>query len=122
MIIDWFGLEGTFRVIQFQPPAVKGPFQLDQVAQTPSNLTLSTSRDGIIDKWVIPLSYVCNKVMILAVVKLKLQNHKKKNKISKKFNINLKFSGVVILTGTRSYKTMVIVFEAHCIFFAETSR
>lgn len=60
--------------------------------------------------------------MILAIVKLKLQNHKKKNKISKKFNINLKFSGVVILTSTRSYKTMVIVFEAHCIFFAETSR
>lgn len=39
-----------------------------------------------------------------------------------RFDTNLKFSGVVPLTSTRSDKTAVIVFKAHCISFADTLR
>ena len=35
-IIEWFGLEGTIKIIQFQPPHYRqGHLPLDQVAQSP---------------------------------------------------------------------------------------
>ena len=49
--IEWLGLEGTPRIIKFQPLCHRQGYQppgllLDQVAQGPSNLVLNTSRDG----------------------------------------------------------------------------
>jgi len=35
-IIEWFGLEGTFKIVLFQPPCYRqGHLPLDQVAQSP---------------------------------------------------------------------------------------
>jgi len=45
--VKCFGLEGTFRGHLAQHPcSEQGHLQLDQVAQSPSNLTLNVSRDG----------------------------------------------------------------------------
>ena len=50
-MIEWLGLEGTPRIIMFQPPHLRKRCQLlrhilDQVAQGPPSLALNTSRDG----------------------------------------------------------------------------
>jgi len=46
-IIEWLGLEGTSKIIQFQPPAM-GSIANHQIwlLRAPSNLALSASRDG----------------------------------------------------------------------------
>jgi len=46
-IIKWLELEGTLRIIKFQPPAAgrAASHQLT-LPRAPSNLALSTSRDG----------------------------------------------------------------------------
>ena len=51
-LIEWLGLEGTSRIIRFQPPCHRQGWQpldqvLDQAAQGPSNLALSLQRWGI---------------------------------------------------------------------------
>ena len=50
-IIEWLGLEGTSRVIKFQPPCHRQGCQsldqvLDQIAWAPPDLALNTSRNG----------------------------------------------------------------------------
>lgn len=46
-IIEWFDLEGTFEIIQFQPPSCRqGHFFLDQVALSPSECSLECFQDG----------------------------------------------------------------------------
>lgn len=44
-IIEWFGLEGTSKTIQFQPPATGTSHQL-RLPRVTSSLAWSTSRDG----------------------------------------------------------------------------
>jgi len=46
-ITEWLELEGTLKLIQFQPPAVgrAGPRQL-RLPRAPSNLALNSSRGG----------------------------------------------------------------------------
>jgi len=47
-IIECFGLERTFRAHIAQPPcSEQGHLQLDQVAQSPIQLPLNVSRDGV---------------------------------------------------------------------------
>jgi len=47
-IIKQFGLEGTFKGHRVQPPCnEQGHLQLDQVAQSPSKLTLNVASDGV---------------------------------------------------------------------------
>jgi len=45
-IIEWFGLEGTLKPIQFWPLPCAGCPPPAKAAQGPSNLALSTFRDG----------------------------------------------------------------------------
>ena len=45
-ITEWFGLEGALKPIQFQLTAMGWLSPPAQAAQGPSNLALSTSRDG----------------------------------------------------------------------------
>jgi len=46
-IIEWFGLEGTLKIIWFQPPCdEQGHLPLDQVAQSSIQLALNTAREG----------------------------------------------------------------------------
>ena len=46
-IIEWHGLEGTLKITQFQPPCHgQGCPPPVQLPRAPSNLALSTSRDG----------------------------------------------------------------------------
>jgi len=43
-IIEWFGLEGTLKIILFQPPCHgQGPLPPDQGAQSPVQTGLETS-------------------------------------------------------------------------------
>jgi len=45
--MDWFGLEGTLQTISFQPLTMgTDPFHQTRVLQAPSNLALSTAREG----------------------------------------------------------------------------
>ena len=45
--MEWLGLEGTLKTIQFQPPAM-GRIATHQIRlpRAPSSLALSTSKDG----------------------------------------------------------------------------
>jgi len=46
-IIEWFGLEGTFKGHLVQPPAVsRDIFNWIRLLRAPSNLALNVSRDG----------------------------------------------------------------------------
>ena len=46
-IIEWFGLEGTLQLIQFQPHAMgRDPFHQPRVLRAPSNLALNPAREG----------------------------------------------------------------------------
>ncbi|PKU29536.1 zinc finger ccch domain-containing protein 11a [Limosa lapponica baueri] len=46
-ITEWFGLEGTLKIIQFQPPALgRDTSHHTRVVKAPSNLALNPSRDG----------------------------------------------------------------------------
>ena len=46
-IIEWFRLEGTFEIIQFQPPCYRqGHFPLDQVVQSPIQPGLQCFQEG----------------------------------------------------------------------------
>ena len=46
-IIECFGLEGTLRIIWFHPPAIsRDIFPQPRVLRAPSNLALSTAREG----------------------------------------------------------------------------
>ena len=45
--IEWFGLQGTSKVIQFQPPTMaRDTFHQTRLLRAPSNLALNTSREG----------------------------------------------------------------------------
>ena len=45
--IEWFGLEGTLKIIWFQPPAMgRDTFHQPRLLRAPSNLALSTAREG----------------------------------------------------------------------------
>jgi len=46
-ITEWFGLEGTLKLISFQPPAMgRDPFHQPRVLKAPSNLALNPAREG----------------------------------------------------------------------------
>ena len=46
-IMEWFGSEGTFKIIQFQSPCYRqGHFSLDQVAQSPIQPGLERLQGG----------------------------------------------------------------------------
>jgi len=46
-ITEWFGLEGTFKIISFQPPAIGRDTSLyTRLLKAPSSLAFNTSRDG----------------------------------------------------------------------------
>ena len=46
-IMEWFGSEGTFKIIQFQSPCYRqGHFSLDQVAQSPIQPGLECFQEG----------------------------------------------------------------------------
>ncbi|PKU34347.1 otofhypothetical protein [Limosa lapponica baueri] len=47
-IIEWFGLEGILKTIQFQPPVLgRDTSHQTRLLQAPSNLALNPSRDGV---------------------------------------------------------------------------
>lgn len=47
MITEWFGLERTLRIIQFQLPMVgRGTFHYTRLPKAPSNLALNVSKKG----------------------------------------------------------------------------
>lgn len=47
IIIEWFVLKGTFKIIWFQPPCYKrGHVPLDKIVQRPSSLVLNAYREG----------------------------------------------------------------------------
>ena len=46
-VIEWFGLEGTFKTIWFQPPAIGRDTSLQiGLLTAPSSLALNASREG----------------------------------------------------------------------------
>ena len=46
-IIEWFGLGGTLKLIWFQPPAMsRDIFHQSMLLRAPSNLAMSTAREG----------------------------------------------------------------------------
>jgi len=47
LITEWFRLEGTMKIIQFQPPTTgRDTFHQLRLPRAPSNLAFITSRDG----------------------------------------------------------------------------
>ena len=47
LLIEWFGLEGTLKITQLQPPAVgRDISQKPRLPKAPASLALSTARDG----------------------------------------------------------------------------
>ena len=45
--MEWFGLEGTLKLIWFQPPAMsRDIFHQPRVLRAPSNLALNPAREG----------------------------------------------------------------------------
>ena len=46
-IVEWFGLEGTIKIIEFQPPCYRQRhLPLNQVAQSPTQLALECFQGG----------------------------------------------------------------------------
>jgi len=46
-ITEWFGLEGTLKIISFHPPAIgRDPFHQTRVLRAPSSLALNPDREG----------------------------------------------------------------------------
>lgn len=47
-MVEWFGLEGTLKTIQFQPPyCEQGYLPQTRLFKAPSSLALNTSRDEV---------------------------------------------------------------------------